>query len=229
MIGSIVPDFPYFIRAFGVASFAHSFLGAVVVSLPLGFALYLLVSQIFGSVAKALPAPHPGFLLSWSVEKPSGMRAILGIASAVLIGALLHNFVDSFTHEPGAAVRLFPFLRTEATAINGEPLPVFRILQYGGSILGLVMLLIGYWSGLRRYCRALDCVMWQDSRRWLELLALVAGTVLLATALNFRLIPRAFDFYEFRVFGFKFLITWLPIFGLVFLAFVRFRNSPKQT
>jgi len=218
MIGSIVPDFAYFVRAFDVASFAHTVSGAICVSLPVGLAVYLLMRLTFGRIARALPAPHSSFLMSLGIDKLGGMRSLLAVMVAILIGALSHNFIDSFTHQSGVAVSMFPVLSKEAFSVGGDPLHVFRLLQYLGSAIGMAIIFAAYWFGLSRHCRARGTRIWQDSRRWLVLIGVTGLTVLVATALNTEYLPRDLDFYAFRVFGFKFLITWLPIIGLAVLC-----------
>jgi hypothetical protein len=218
MIGSIVPDFGYFIRAFGVASFAHTVLGALCFSLPVGWAMYLLMRFSFKRIAKVLPIPHSSFLMSWGIERPIGMRTLFAVAVALFVGALSHNFVDSFTHPSGAAVLMFPVLRKEVFSFGGDPFHVFRLLQYLGSVIGMVSIIGAYWFGLSRHCCATGTRMWQDCRGWLVLIGVTGLTILVAAALNAEYFPRDLNFYAFRVFGFKFLITWLPIIGLAILC-----------
>ena len=218
MIGSTVPDFAYFVREFGVASFAHTVLGAICVSLPIGLAVYLLMRRTFGRIARALPAPHSSFLMSWGIDKLGGMRTLLAVMVAIFIGALSHNFIDSFTHQSGVAVSMLPVLNKEVFSVGGDPLHVFRLLQYLGSAIGMAIIIAVYWFRLSQHCRARDTRIWQDSRGWLVLIGVTGVTVLVATALNTKYFPRDLDFYAFRVFGFKFLITWLPIIGLAILC-----------
>ncbi len=218
MIGSIVPDFGYFIREFGVASFAHTFLGALCFSLPVGLAMYLLMRLSFKRIAKVLPLPHSSFLMSWGIDKHIGMRTLLAAAVGIFVGALSHNFVDSFTHQSGAAVSMFPVLRKEVFSFGGDPLHVFRLLQYFGSAIGMLIIISAYWFGLSRLCRATGTRIWQDCRGWLVLIGVTGLTILVAAVLNAEYFPRDLNFYAFRVFGFKFLITWLPIIGLAILC-----------
>jgi hypothetical protein len=218
IIGSVVPDFGYFVREFVVASFAHTVVGTFCISLPTGLAVYLCMRLCFRRIADMMPHPHAGFLLSWGIERPIDRRNLLGIVIAIVVGALSHNFVDSFTHVSGAAVVMFPSLSKEVFSIGHEPLHLFRILQYSGSVLGMAMIFSAYWVGLNQHCRRRACRLWQDSRRWMLLIGLILVTVLCATAWNAEWLPREVDFYAFRVFGFKLLITWLPMIGAAFLC-----------
>ena len=222
IVGSIVPDFGYFVREFGVASFAHTVLGAICVSLPVGLLVYLLVHLSFGRIAQALPHPHSSFLMSWGIDKLTGMRTLLAVLVSIFLGALFHNFVDSFTHESGAVVSMFPVLSQKAFSIGGEPLHIFRLLQYLGSVVGMAVIMTAYWFGLSRHCRAEGTRIWQDVRGWLVLMGVIGLTVLVATAVNAKHFPKDLNFYAFRVFGFKFLITWLPLIGLASMCLAAF-------
>ena len=220
MIGSVAPDFGYYAREFGVASYAHTVEGALCVSLPL--AVYLLVRLSFRRIAGTLPKPHSGFLRSWGIDKHGIKKDLIGIMIAIFVGALSHNFVDSFTRESGAAVAVFPALSMQAFVLGEGPLHVFRILQYSGSVLGMAMMLAAYWLRMKRHCRSRGCKVWQDFRSWLVLIGLTTATILVAAALNAELLPRGLDFHEFRVFGFGFLITWMPVVGITFLCYAMF-------
>lgn len=226
MIGSIVPDFGYFIRAFGIATFAHTMAGAVCVSLPLGLIVHLTLDRISGRVISQLPRPHADFMATWDLAWRPAWKCLPQIALAILTGALSHNFVDSFTHESGVAVALFPVLSRDVLTIHGEPYPVFRALQYAGSIAGLVILLGTYLYSLRSYCQPKHLPMWQDRRRWIHLLGLVGITILIATVMNGRSLVDEPSLYAARAFAFQFLITWIPLFGLAFLGHAILRRRP---
>jgi len=177
-----------------------------------------------------LPKPHAEFLATWDINKQTPKISLVVVLIAIFVGALSHNFIDSFTHESGLSVTMFPILSSEVFSIRGEPYPVFRLLQYSGSALGMAMILGAYWFAFRRHCRSGGLEMWQDPRRWLLLLGLTSVTILVAACLNARLLSEDLNFYTLRVFGFRFLITWIPLFGLAFLclAIVRGRSDSSR-
>jgi hypothetical protein len=76
---------------------------------------------------------HPG---SW-----------LKVIVALLFGALTHLVWDGFTHENARGVRLFPQLLDYGPDMAGHALRLYRWLQYGSSVAGLVVVLIalGVW------------------------------------------------------------------------------------
>lgn len=229
LIGSIVPDFPYFIRAFDCASFAHTVAGALCVCLPIGAVLYVLLRKYLRWMARILPKPHSDFFMNWEINQSDANPHWFIVMVAIFAGALSHNFVDSFTHESGLAVMMFPVLAKEVLFFHGLSLHAYRILQYGGSVLGLAMLARSYWLALSRHCQTTSTKMWQDTRHWLVLIGMICLTGLTAALLNSEFIPTTFDFFALRVFVFKFLITWLPLTGVCFLVLAVLRANLKTT
>jgi hypothetical protein len=189
-----------------------------------GLAAYLAVGLGFRRLAEALPDPHASFLATWGIGRPGVTQSLYKVIAAIVAGALSHSFVDSFTHAAGAGVALFPVLGQELFAVAGEPIHVFRILQYSGSVVGMAMILAVYCSALTLYCRASGKSFWQDSQRWRALFLLASVSVLAAVALNTEYFPKGFDLFAFRVFGFKFLITLLPVMAFGFLCFALLRD-----
>jgi hypothetical protein len=229
LIGSIVPDFPYFIRAFGCASFAHTVAGALCVCLPIGAVLYVLLRKYLRWMAMILPKPHSDFFMNWEINQSDANPHWLIVMVAIFAGALSHNFVDSFTHESGRAVMMFPILSKEVLFFHGLSLHAYRILQYGGSVLGLAILATSYWLELSRHCQTTSTKLWQDPRHWLVLIMTICLTGLTAALLNSEFIPTTFDFFDLRVFVFKFLITWIPLTGVCFLGLAVLRAKLTAT
>ena len=154
--------------------------------------------------------------------------SLVCVSIAVLVGAWSHNFVDSFTHESGLAVSMMPALSTEVLSVRGESFPVHRVLQYGGSVLGMVMLVGGYCVWLGGFRRVEACPFWQDERRWGVLFGMTMVTVLISVGLNVRILMTGdLSLFAIRAFGFRFLITWIPLFcvGFVCLALLQ---SPRR-
>jgi hypothetical protein len=136
----MVPDLPIFYPHLPPYELTHSWLGMLVMDLPLGVALTvvwwtLVRPGLFEVAPRAIRAKLPE---TWRV--PRALRPALfswrhGIALviAVAIGVASHTLWDSFTHASGWAVQSLPVLRE-----NWGPLPGFRWAQYASSGLGLV-------------------------------------------------------------------------------------------
>ncbi len=218
MAGCVAPDCGYFIRQFGIASFAHTAAGALLVSAPTGMVLYLAAAGLFRRIAAVLPEPHSGFWKSWNLHTRTRPAVTPAVLAAIAVGALSHNLVDSFTHERGMAVSMFPVLRATAFSAGGTTIPVFRVLQNAGSVLGMLMIASTYLSGLRNHCLATRTRIWQDAGKWLVLTSLAGLTVLIAFLANARILDGGLDPYSARAFAFAFVISWIPLFGSAFLC-----------
>lgn len=219
MVGSLVPDFGYFIRRFDLAAIAHSAIGGVLVSLPIGLVLYGVCLWLWQDVASLLPQPHRAFWLT----VPRRVDNWIGVAIAILFGAYSHNIADSCTHANGWTVMHIAFLRTPLLTMGGDAIAPYRLLQHGGSILGMAMLLWFYLQALRQFCAAQGLTLWTDRDRWRLWFGLVAGTGLISALLQLPILLENTTVMGLRIFIFRWLITWIPLgFGAIWgLAFVR--------
>ena len=150
-IGAMTPDLPLFVRGVGLNySFTHTF-GNIVWTAALAFVLFLVWRVV---LRPAVPELAPSWLArrvpgDWSDGGMTAIRAAVGVgrgrwypvllAVSFLIGVSSHILWDLFTHEGRAGVQLLP----ELDAMWG-PLPGFKWLQHGSSVIGLVI--IGIWA-----------------------------------------------------------------------------------
>ncbi|OMF36720.1 hypothetical protein BK133_08735 [Paenibacillus sp. FSL H8-0548] len=129
ILGSMSPDFEYFVSMQPFRSIGHSVLGLLLLVLPACIAFSLVFHRI---VKPALPEllpdigsmkPYAAYLnRPWSLATwQEWMRFIL----SVIIGFLTHVFVDHFTHSSGWFVQRIPFLQK---IIIGDEL--YHILQH---------------------------------------------------------------------------------------------------
>ena len=100
VIGSMTPDFGYYIHRFGMASFAHTIPGSFAVCLPSGAFLLLIFYLLRKPVCFILPMPHGEALLQLCSTVPRlGLRSFAIIPFSLLLGAWSHILWDSFTHQ----------------------------------------------------------------------------------------------------------------------------------
>lgn len=150
VLGSMSPDFEYFLMLEPYRSIGHSipglFLQAIPISIILAFLFHLVVKE---PLALHLP---PVFKLNqrayaslgpWRLQHP---RDWVVFAVSVIVGFLTHVISDAFTHASGYFVIHFPFL---SAAYYGYP--AYKLLQYGLSVIGLVIL---GWAILKRLAQA---------------------------------------------------------------------------
>jgi hypothetical protein len=206
MIGSLSPDFAYYVRQFPIARFAHTILGTVVVCLPTGLVLLAIFYLIRRPLCFLLPQPHRAALMPFT-EGPLdiGIRGFLVAAVSLLIGAWSHTIWDSFTHEGAWSVRQFAFLRYPILQVGDIDLPVSYVLQQISTIGGGVGLAVFYVSWLRRQPAAPPardrCS--GDNWRYLLLLALVGIALAIGAPPALRMASLFEGYTAFRVFVFR--------------------------
>ena len=180
-LGAMAPDYEYFLRANG-CSFTHD---NMLFHMTAGLALAAALALIFHRLIKQPLIRHlPGFL-SFRLEKYAGkkwdpdIKGWLAFAGGFAVGVLSHLFLDSFTHESGIAVRHIPLLQQVLRA-GPFHIPVFKILQHGGGLLGLLILLLYLPAGKKNSTDTMETVpVTVKFRFWLS----TAGTAALLLAL----------------------------------------------
>ncbi|MDB4959053.1 MAG: hypothetical protein JWO36_6622 [Myxococcales bacterium] len=153
VIGSMAPDFEYFIHGEQRGNFGHTLLG-----IPLwGVPVTLILSTVFHAVVKwPLLFVAPRWIAQRaiaSVAKPwPGSWTIASLAGLVLssaIGDMTHLVWDGFTHNDGFGERHFPVLGEIVRVPALGDMVVARVLQYGFSVIGLVAVTLWAWQALR--------------------------------------------------------------------------------
>jgi hypothetical protein len=137
VIGSMVPDYPWFLTRGRSSGLSHSLLGVVTVDLAAGLLAFLLWRRVAQAPVRDLVPRAVGTRL----PRPPGLRGRdLGWAAlAVVLGALTHVVWDSFTHADRWGVELVPWLQE---AHHGRSGWVWG--QEVSSVLGLLVLAL--WS-----------------------------------------------------------------------------------
>ena len=148
VIGSMSPDFVYFLALDIDSDFSHSLEGLFLFCLPASFVVFALFHLVFKRPLTALlPARMRGALqLPENVDKGGPFRQGALLLAYIFLGACTHVVWDDFTHADGFAVRSLPLLRTVVDMGGGWTLPGYRVLQYGSSVLGLLFLWRAAWQ-----------------------------------------------------------------------------------
>ncbi len=138
IIGSLTPDFEYFIRMQMKGHYGHTLSGIFWFDLPIAFIFYFIFHMI---VRDPLITNLPDFIKarfsSYQFQYSRKLdRVNLGILTiSCLIGICSHIFWDSFTHLNGFFVQESSFLQSNLSFLSGE-FPVYKIFQHGSSLLG---------------------------------------------------------------------------------------------
>lgn len=152
VIGTMAPDFPYFLHLSTSYQYGHSLWGLLWFCIPVG----LLVLGLFHGFLKwpllaLLPESHQARLAPVARAFRFGPgRQVLLILVALGLGALSHVGWDSFTHANGAAVHQLEVLRAPVIETGRGALPVYKVLQHGSTLLGAALLGVAYGRWLRR-------------------------------------------------------------------------------
>lgn len=138
VIGSLTPDFEYFLRMRIQSDYSHTISGLFWFDLPLGILLAFIFHNIVrDSLFDNLPTILKSRLTKFKQFDWNNYfkKNWLVVAISVLIGAASHIFWDSFTHDHGYFVQTIPVL-TNTVDIFGRQVPTLKILQHSSTLLG---------------------------------------------------------------------------------------------
>jgi len=232
VIGSMSPDFGYYVHQFPVASFAHSFWGTLIVCVPSGLLALGLFYLLRRPLCFILPRPHRTALMplarrSWSFS----WRGLVVAVLSILLGAWTHAVWDAFTHDGAWFVERFAILRAPIAQVGESQLPLSYILQQTSTFVGGALLAVLYFRWLKRQ----QPVAGEDdgavSDRWRYLLIGTVVVLALAVAIPFALgMASRFEGYlAFRVFVFRTGVysaaAFLPIFVIAAVLFYSVRRK----
>ena len=218
IVGSMTPDFEYFIKMRVNSHFSHTVGGVFYFDLPIAFVLAWLFLRF---VRKNLIANLPVFfqcrmqpLLQLNTRTVLFERGILFAVSAVL-GALSHILWDGFTHSNTFFVRNLSFYQGSYIPYEGVKYPLWYALQHistfvGLSILLLYVLLLPKTNGVSR------------RPSWLYWAALIAIT---AVIVDIRFVIRPQDLKEGN-----FIVSTIAGFciALILTGVMPFKNAVRQ-
>jgi hypothetical protein len=145
VIGSMAPDFSYFIPFTPNKGFTHSIPGILLFCLPISFlALILFHKFLKEPLLSLLPDNHKQRLLNYSkgfTFLPK--KRLLILLLSVFLGVITHLVWDSFTHVYGWGVMAFPVFRQTTFHLGPLNAALYSVLQHLSTIIGLVV--IGIW------------------------------------------------------------------------------------
>ncbi len=152
VIGSMSPDFGYYIGQFPMATFAHSIQGTFIVCVPIGILALFIIYTLWRPLCFMLPQPHREALLTLALLQPpkSSLRSALIATLSLLFGAWTHTIWDSFTHSTGWAVQHMSILQAPLIKLSNTTLHTSYVLQQISTFMGGAVLVAMYVSWLRR-------------------------------------------------------------------------------
>ncbi len=182
IVGSLTPDFEYFLRMSLKSDFSHSWPGLFWFDLPLGVVLAFIFHTI---VRDSLIKNSPTFFkqrfyqyLKFDWTNYFQLNWIV-VAISISIGAASHIFWDDFTHSTGYFVVIIPWLR-DSLIILGSETQVFKILQHSSSILGAIIVVVVIYKLPKTEIRDLSGIQYKFWLLFIFLAAVVISIRLLA-------------------------------------------------
>jgi hypothetical protein len=215
VIGSLVPDVPYYFPArFGqMLAETHTLHGSFAVDVPLGMVLLVMTLLLKDPLAVLLPGRARALFLH-SLERFSAQPFHWPIAVvSILIGSWTHIAWDSFTHTGGWTAAHVPALRASISLLGWDT-TVCHLLQYLSSILGLAVL--AYWLRglLLRMPEPKDRELLRPRTRWLAL-TLICVTAVVVGGLH---AYHHWDMLSYYRLGYLLLTRIIAWFAALYLA-----------
>jgi hypothetical protein len=146
VIGSMAPDFPYFIHFSTDSQFGHTLAGVFLFCIPAGlFALWLFHAVLKLPLLSLLPISHQERLAPVAAKfRVGSARQLVLVLTALILGAFTHVVWDSLTHASGWAVQHLPVLRLPVLQTSRGTLFLFKMLQHGSTLAGASLLISWY-------------------------------------------------------------------------------------
>ena len=150
LVGSMIPDLEYFLTLQPNRTIGHTPLGILIQGLPFSIVLLLIIRYVLmrpflallpRELAQRFPTPRSYF--------PLQFFHLFNVVVSVVIGAFSHLVWDDFTHKNGWFVTHSKLLQSQL-----GPLPIYKLLQYGSGVFGVLALLL--WLS-RRLNQAKTC------------------------------------------------------------------------
>jgi hypothetical protein len=138
VVGSMIPDFEYFIRMSVKSIYSHTWPGLFWFDLPLGLFIVLLYNGfVKDKVIDHLPAGLNRRLSNFkgNDKATSPLVYLLIVCLCVLIGGISHLLWDDFTHPAGYFVRLIPIL-SNTIYLDNHKLYVYNLVQHFSTLAG---------------------------------------------------------------------------------------------
>ncbi|WP_170074562.1 DUF4184 family protein [Paraclostridium dentum] len=152
ILGSMAPDFIYFLLFNPSSNLGHTLLGFIILNLPICFLLnYLILKFIKNPFIINLPykiCNYYTYLINYDFNFKSP-KDIFVFTYSCIVGMLTHIIWDAFTHKTGYFVVNINLLK-ESIHILGYQVPFFKLLQHGSTLLGFFVILY-YFYTIRRY------------------------------------------------------------------------------
>lgn len=148
IIGSLMPDFEYFLRMKIKSDFSHTLEGVFLFDLPLG----ILTAFVFHNIVRNnLFDNLPIFLKSrlvifkdfnWNIYFKKNWLIVI---FSIIIGTFSHILWDSFTHDTGYFVQKIEIIN-QSVDLFDKYIPILKILQHSSTFLGAIVIVFSLYK-----------------------------------------------------------------------------------
>ena len=178
LLGTMLPDFEYFLELAPRGHLGHSPLGLLVFCLPVGLVTWAIYRPVVRPAGLTL--------------LPPGLRASLaahhspvpGVIAAILIGAASHSLWDSFTHAEGWAVHRIPVLSMAVSLGTLGDVRIFKMLQHGSTVAGIAAVTVWLLRWVRRQPQSALVYEGQSRARAVRIVAILLAIAAAGAVLN---------------------------------------------
>jgi len=144
IVGSLTPDFEYFIRMKVQSNYGHTVYGILWFDLPLAIFLSFIFHNIIrDDLFKNVPKNIQSRILVYVEFNWNNYfkRNWVVIIVSTLIGIISHLFWDGFTHDHGYFVNNISVLRNSVFLFDKE-IPVLKIAQHLSTLIGGIVIMV---------------------------------------------------------------------------------------
>jgi hypothetical protein len=142
IVGTMAPDFEYFVRLAPQSRWSHHFPGIFVFTLPCALAVLWLYHRVVKNPAIALLPEAIQRRLPEGIENFAfgGVVRFVGIVLSVLGGIATHIIWDMVTHKDTPIYRRWDFMQSYFSLPMVGDLVGYKILQHASTVIGLFAL-----------------------------------------------------------------------------------------
>lgn len=140
VLGSMAPDFEYFLHSRPFGKMGHTPLGFLILNLPVCFIVaYVFHKFIKRDLILSMRSPVDKWYFQYATNNWNlhCFKDIIIFIYSCLIGMISHVLWDSFTHINGYFVSNICFLNETVTLFNLK-IPYYKILQHFSSLIGIM-------------------------------------------------------------------------------------------
>ena len=144
IIGSMTPDFEYFIRMKDYSRYSHTWPGVFWFDVPLGLIiLFIFHNVVRNTLIENLPFSYNVRLSAFEKFNWNQYfkKNTIVVFISLIVGISSHLFWDSFTHDGGYFAESIPVLKDNINILNHK-ISGALIFQYVSSLIGGIVILI---------------------------------------------------------------------------------------